>query len=72
MGQNDVIVGTCWGTNWELKEDVEKPGKLMGTHRGKKSNTPPPSPKRNSTHCVHGSHHWLPRILMHSCVIYHF
>jgi hypothetical protein len=23
MGQSDVILGTCWGTNWELKEDVE-------------------------------------------------
>jgi len=46
MGQSDVILGTCWVTNWELKEDVEKPRKLMGTHCGKKSNTPPTTPKR--------------------------
>jgi hypothetical protein len=46
MGQSDVILGTCWGTKWELKEDVEKPRNLMGTHRGKKSNTPRLTPKR--------------------------
>jgi hypothetical protein len=48
MGQSDVILGTCWGTNWELKEDVEKPRNLTGTHCGKKSNTPSPTPKREN------------------------
>jgi hypothetical protein len=47
MGQNDVILGTCWGKNWELKEDVEKPRNLMGIHCGKKSNAPPSTPQTN-------------------------
>jgi hypothetical protein len=30
--KTEVLLGTCWGTNWELGEPFDKPHeKLMGT-----------------------------------------
>jgi hypothetical protein len=36
MGESEVLLGTCWGTHWELgktiEEHIENLGKMLRTH----------------------------------------
>jgi hypothetical protein len=86
--KSEVLWRTCWGTHWELGEDI---GSLMGTHwepegniikthweLGRNVKNPSPLPqnlkgkKTRHLECMLGPSHWLHEISLPKKVCHHF
>jgi hypothetical protein len=74
----EVVLGTSYGTHWEIEEHFgnltktvwELDGKTLRTE--KKKSTCPPAPTPNKKLCPPKPSHWLHKISISKTVCHHF